>query len=413
MFHSFTFILTLAALLSVINHKWLKLPTTIGLMLLALVGAILVIALESIVPSAYNFICQVILDIDFKTILLDVMLSMLLFAGAMHVNLRDLNQEKVPVLLFATLGVLISTFIVGALVFGAAALVGLNIPFLHCLLFGALISPTDPIAVIAILKEANVNKSLELKIEGESLFNDGVGVVVFTSILLLTGMGMETEEFGPLEILQLFGEEAIGGTVFGLLLGYLGWQVLKSVQDDPKICVLLTLAIVMGGYSLASIIHVSGPLAMVVAGLIIGNNIAQSSFEKDAEQLLETIWEMLDEVLNAVLFVLIGLVIYTLSFKVEYLLLGLLTIPIVLLARYISVGLPFSLLKHQGKEPRKTIMMLSWGGLRGGISVALALSLTPALSGEALQFITYMVVLFSILVQGLTIKRLVKWLKIN
>ena len=407
MFHSFTFILTLAALLSVINYKWLKLPTTIGLMILALFGAIIIIGLESIVPGAYTFICQVVLDIDFKTILLDVMLSMLLFAGAMHVNLKDLNEERLPVLLFATLGVVISTFLVGGLVFGAGMLIGLNMPFIHCLLFGALISPTDPIAVISILKEANVSKSLELKIEGESLFNDGVGVVVFTSILLLTGMGMEEEHFGPSEIIKLFAEEALGGIVFGLVLGYLGWWLLKSVQDDAKVCTLVTLAIVMGGYTFASLIHVSGPLAMVVAGLIIGNKIAAANFKDETEHLLENIWEMLDDVLNAVLFVLIGLVIYTLKFEISYLILGLLAIPIVLLARFISVGLPFSLLKHKGTEPSKTIAILTWGGLRGGISVALALSLSPELSGDALLFITYVVVLFSIVVQGLTIKKLV------
>ena len=412
MFQSFTFILTLAALFSVINYKWLKLPTTIGLMILALVGSLLIIALEGIVPGAYNFICQVLTDIDFKSILLDVMLSMLLFAGAMHVNLRDLNREKVPVILFATLGVLISTFLVGGLVFGLSMMTGMPIPFQHCLLFGALISPTDPIAVLSILKEANTSKSLELKIEGESLFNDGVGVVVFTSVMLLTGMGMEEHEFGPSAILQLFAEEALGGLAYGLVLGYLGWILLKSVQDDPKTCVLLTLAIAMGGYSLASLIHVSGPLAMVMAGLIIGNKIRQEDFKDESEHFLENIWEMLDEVLNAVLFVMIGLIIHSLKFEFSYLLLGLLTIPAVLLSRYISVGIPFSLLKHKGSAPWKTITMLSWGGLRGGISVALALSIAPDLSGEILLFITYVVVLFSILVQGLTIKRMVQWLKL-
>lgn len=412
MFQSFTFILTLAALFSVINHKWLKLPTTIGLMILALIGSLLIIGLESILPGAYNFICQILTDIDFKSILLDVMLSILLFAGAMHVNLSDLNKEKVPVILFATLGVLISTFLVGGLVFGLSNLIGLPIPFQHCLLFGALISPTDPIAVLSILKEVNTSKSLELKIEGESLFNDGVGVVVFTSILLLTGMGMEEHEFGPSAILQLFAEEALGGLVFGLVLGFSGWALLKSVRDDPKTCVLLTLAIVMGGYSLASLIHVSGPLAMVMTGLIIGNKIRQEDFSDESEDLLETIWEMLDEVLNAVLFVMIGLIIHSLKFEASYLLLGILTIPAVLFSRYISVGLPFSLLKHKGAARWKTITMLSWGGLRGGISVALALSLAPELSGEVLLFITYVVVLFSILIQGLTIKRMVQWLKL-
>ena len=410
MFYSFTIIISLAAFFSFINHKFLKLPSTIGLMLLALVAALLIILLEGLLPSAYNFFCMVLQDINFEEILMDVMLSFLLFAGALHVNFRDLAREKWPILVFATLGVVSSTFIIGGALFGLSMLLGISIPFVHCLLFGALISPTDPIAVISILKEAHVSKQLEIEIEGESLFNDGVGVVVFTSILLFAGIGMEAEEFGVLELVRLFAEEAIGGLLYGFALGYLGWLLIRSVQDDAQICLLLTLAIAMGGYSLAALIHVSGPLAMVVAGLVIGNNIATSKFEDDTEELLDIVWEMLDHTLNAVLFVLIGLVIFTLEFEWHYLLLGVLTIPIVLIARAISVGISFSIAREKRKNPYKTIALLSWGGLRGGISVALALSLDPEVSKSLLVFITYTVVLFSILVQGLTIKRLVKWL---
>lgn len=410
MFYSFTIILSLAALFSFINYKWLKLPNTIGLMILALITAVLIIASENIIPGAYQFLCQLVLDIDFKTILLDVMLSMLLFAGASHININDLNEEKLPVLLFATLGVILSTLIVGGLIYFAATALGLSLPFLHALLFGALISPTDPIAVISILKEAGVSKGLELKIEGESLFNDGVGVVVFTSILLFASMG-EEGHFGAVEIIKLFVEEAIGGVVYGLLLGYLGFRLLKSAEDNGQVGVLLTLAIALGGYTLASLIHVSGPLAMVVAGLYIGNQVATPGFAAPARKLIHTIWEMIDETLNAVLFVLIGLVIYTLDFQPKYLLLGLLAIVTVLIARFISVGLPYSLLKPTEDQPMKTVTMLTWGGLRGGISVALALSLTEEFSREIILFITYTVVIFSIIFQGLSIGKLVKLLK--
>lgn len=410
MFQSFTIILSLAALFSFVNHKWMKLPATIGLMILALISSILIITLEGVLPNAYNFLCMVIISIDFKTILLDVMLSILLFAGALHINLHDLNKEKIPVFLFATLGVAISTLIVGVLIYGASSLIGISIPFLHSLLFGALISATDPIAVISILKEAGVSKSLELKIEGESLFNDGVGVVVFTSILILTGVGMEEGTEGG--ILKLFIVEALGGAAFGLALGYAGYLFLKSVEDDPKVCVIITLAIALGGYSLASLIHVSGPLAMVVAGLIIGNKIAKPTFEGHSREIIYTLWDVLDEVFNAVLFVLIGLVIHTLTFNSSYLLLGFFAIIIVLMARFIAVGLPYSLLKHKEHHPVRTIAMLTWGGLRGGISVALALSLSEGLSGDLIVFITYTVVVFSIIVQGLSLKKVVKKLKV-
>ncbi len=413
MFYSFTILLSLAALFSFLNHKFLKLPETIGLMILALVTAIIIISMNGVWPTGYDFFCQVVIDLDFKTLLLDVLLSFLLFAGALHINISDLEKEKWPVLLFSTLGVLVSTALVGFLVYGVARLIGIPFPLMHCLLFGALISPTDPIAVISILQSAGVDKSLELKIEGESLFNDGVGVVVFTSILLFAGAGEESHEAGAATVLQLFGEEAIGGLLFGLALGFLGTKLLRSVQDDGKIAVMLTLAFAMGGYSLASFIHVSGPLAMVVAGLYIGNNIALPTFSESTRKFLYEIWEMLDDVLNALLFVMIGLILHTLEYGMGYILMSVAAIFIVLLARFVSVGLPYSLLKHQESQPMKTILTLTWGGLRGGISVALALSLAPELSRELIIFMTYAVVLFSIIVQGLSLGRFVRMLKID
>lgn len=408
MFTSFTLILSLSALYSYINHKYLRLPTTIGLMILAMLTAILFLMLEWFTPGSAQYFCQVVLDIDFKTILLDVMLSILLFAGAMHINIKDLREETTAVVLFTTFGVLLSTFLIGSLVYLASGLVGVEISFIYALLFGALISPTDPIAVLAILKQANVSKSMELKIEGESLFNDGVGVVVFVTILTIA-TSMEGTEFGLLEVLRLFGEEAIGGIIYGLILGFLGWQLLRSVDDDPKIDVLISLAIVMGGYSLASLIHVSGPLAMVAAGLFIGNRINSPDFSNKSEKLLDTFWDMLDDILNGVLFVLIGLVMLSLRFEWNYLILGLITIIIALLGRFISVALPYTMLKEDSLGRLRAIVLLTWGGLRGGISVALALSLDDSIPGkEAIVFITYTVVVFSIIVQGLTVSGLAK-----
>ncbi len=411
MFQSFTIILSLAALFSIINHKFLKLPTTIGLMILALLTAFMVIGFQSVHPGAYTFFCQVVQDVNFQEILLDVMLSFLLFAGAMHVNIHDLAKEKIPILLFATVGTLISTFVVGGLLYYSCLAIGYPLPFLHALLFGALISPTDPIAVLAILKESKVSKSLELKIEGESLFNDGVGVVIFVTILSLATMMGEGFNIG--HVLQEFTIEAIGGIIYGIVIGYIGFNLLKWNEDTPKICVMVTLMMAMGGYALASLIHVSGPLAMVVAGLVIGNKINHSDYEAHSKEVLHLIWETLDDILNAVLFVLIGLVVHTLDFKQDYLLIGLLAILIVLIARLIAVGIPYSLLKHEETNPQKTILVLTWGGLKGGLSVALALTVVELESKDFIVFITYFVVVFSIIVQGLTLGKLVKKLKMG
>lgn len=413
MFTSFAIVLSLAALFSYINYRWLKLPTTIGLMILALVTSIAIISSKSMIPDFYEFFCNLVLTIDFESILMDMMLSFLLFSGAMHVNLRALGKEKKTIFLFATLGVLISTGVVGGLFFYVSQLLGADIPFLHCLLFGALISPTDPIAVLAILKEGGVEESLKLKIEGESLFNDGVGVVVFTGILLI----IEAEKMGGHgagitgEILSLFAEEAIGGIVYGLLLGWIGFMLIKSVQENTHLSILLSLAVVVGGYALASIIHVSGPLAMVVTGLFIGDKINDASFSNSCQRELNSMWEILDNTLNAVLFVLIGLVIHLISIETGYILLGFIAIFIVLLARFIAVVIPFSLLKREKGNTISTLTVLTWGGLRGGISVALALSISEELSGGLLTFITYFVVLFSIIVQGLSLSKVVTFFK--
>ncbi len=409
MFESFSIIFTIAALFNYINYKWLKLPTTIGLMILSLLLIIPITFSKTLFPTFYTFFCDIIVNADFKTLLLDGILSFMLFAGALHVNLAALAKEKKSILLFATLSVLISTFLVGGLVFVVAQLVGLELPFIHALLFGALISPTDPIAVMAILKKANIAESLGIKIEGESLFNDGIGVVVFSGILLLaTATGEHsTAEIGA-EIGTLFLEEAIGGLLYGLLIGFLGLKCIQSLEENPQLAVMISLAVVMGGTSGAFMLHVSAPLAMVNAGLLIGHKIHINDNKNPVQKAFNSFWEILDDVFNGILFVLIGLAIHLLEFTTGYIILGILVIVIVLFARFISVLLPYSLLKHEEEKPIKTITILTWGGLRGGISIALALSLSEELSGDLILHITYIIVLFSIIVQGLSIGKVVR-----
>lgn len=407
MYESFSIIFALAALLSFINYRWLKLPSTIGQMILALGVALIVMLLEPIAPKAYSFFCDIILNTDFTHILLDVMLGFLLFAGALHVDISDLRHERWSVLLFATVSVLISTFLVGIALFYLAQVVGISLPFLHCLLFGALISPTDPIAVLALLKTANVNKSLQLKIEGESMFNDGIGVIVFSGLLLFTQMDVEQANIG-VQLIELFAEEVLLGLVLGGVLGWLGFRLMQAAQSEPFLATILSLAVVFGGYTLTQMLHTSGPLAMVVAGLYIGNRIKSKDFAEQARTTLTGIWKVLDESLNGVLFVMIGLALHLVHLELDTMGLLALMLFIVLVARWVSVTLPYALLRHEEDHWTKTTYVLTWGGLRGGISLALAFSLAPELSRETLLLLTYGIVLFSILVQGMTIPTLVK-----
>ena len=410
MFESFSIVFSIAAVFSYINYKWLKLPTTIGLLIMSLILVVVITLSKNVFPEFYIFFCSIILNADFKSLLMDGLLSFLLFAGALHVNLSALKQEKKSVLLFASISVLISTFLVGGIVFYIAKLFEIELPFIHALLFGALISPTDPIAVMAILKKANIAESLGIKIEGESLFNDGIGVVVFSGILLIANAGghSETSEISS-EIGMLFLEEAVGGVVFGFAIGFLGLKAIQSLKENPNLAVMISLAVVLSGYAFASMLHISGPLAMVVAGLLIGNKININATNKNhVQNALNEFWEILDDVFNGILFVFIGLAAHLLEFNSLYLIFGLIAIVIVLIARYISVAIPYSVLKHKESSPKKTIAILTWGGLRGGISIALALSLTNAQSGDLILYLTYTIVLFSIIVQGLTIGIFVK-----
>ena len=409
MFEVFSLVVAVSALLSFINHKLLKLPPTIGVLILSIFVSLLLGGLKVVNIEWFHQACSIVTTIDFRTILFDFLLSFLLFAGAIHVNLRSLLMERGPVILFATLGVVISTFITGSVIYFFVDLVGLSIPYKQCLVFGALIAPTDPVAVLSLLQKANVSKKLEIKIIGESLFNDGVGIVVFLSLLALAG-GM-SEHGGEVtfgSIAETFLVEAGGGVLLGLLLGYVGIYFLKAISDEPIIEVHITLGIVMAGYSLAAIIGVSGALAMVIAGLMIGNRISSPKTPEKLQQNLNTFWGILDEILNAILFVLIGLEILVLGFDPYYLLLGFIAIPVVLIARYVSVFISNRFVSKDHRSSPKEVAILTWAGLRGGISIALALVLTEALNREPILYMTYIVVLFSIIVQGLTVGNVVK-----
>lgn len=410
LFEIITILIVLSALLSYVNHRFIGLPTTIGVMVIALGMSMVLVGLGhlgwDIRPQA-----EAMLDeIDFSQALMHGMLGFLLFAGALHVNLDDLAREKWVIGLLATVGVVVSTFLVGGVMWLVLGGLGFELRFVHCLLFGALISPTDPIAVQGILKTAGAPKTLETKITGESLFNDGVGIVVFM-VLLEIAFGPEHESVTAGHVALLFLEEAVGGVVFGLVIGGITYHLLKSV-NAYSVEVLLTLALVMGGYALAGAIHTSGPIAVVVAGLLIGNHGRRWAMSETTREHLDTFWELIDEILNAVLFVLIGLEVLVMDFFFgNVFVAGLLAIPIVLAARFISVGGTVTILRRWREFTPGAISVMTWGGLRGGISVALALSI-PGGADDPVRTvfvaITYVIVVFSIIVQGLTVGRLVR-----
>lgn len=403
LFNAIAVLITLAALFSFINHRFIKLPATIGIMMIAMLMSLGLIA---IAPFGLDpGVTKIISGIDFNTTLMVGMLSFLLFAGALHVDMDDLLENKVEIALFATVGVVASTFITGTLLYHAAGLVGLTLAYTHCLLFGALISPTDPVAVLGILKSAGAPKGLEVKITGESLFNDGIGVVVFLTILeIATGEA----ELSAGHVAALFATEVIGGVVLGLVTGWIAYHFLAKV-DNYQVEVLITLALVTGGYALAMALHLSGPIAIVIAGLLIGNRGRAFAMSEKTREHLDTFWELLDESLNAVLFLLIGFEILILSVSKGFLVLGLLASVIVLAARFASLAGALALLKPFRTFAKGDLSILTWGGLRGGISVALALSLPTTIAArDGLITMTYVVVILSIVSQGLTIGKLIK-----
>ncbi|MDC0956309.1 sodium:proton antiporter [Flavobacteriaceae bacterium] len=401
-----TILIILSALFGYINERFLKMPLTIGLMIITIIFTSMVVLIGQFNDTLLIREKALITQIDFKAVLLDVMLSFLLFAGALHTNFAQLKVQRWPVFVFATVGVLVSTCLVGVSMYYVLGAINFKIDLIYCLLFGALISPTDPIAVLGILKKAGAPKKLETKIVGESLFNDGVGVVVFLTIFSIAES--PTGIIEPIKILELFGVEVIGGISLGLVLGWITYKLMKSI-DDYEVEVIITLAAVMGGTLLAQQFHLSAPLAMVTSGLIVGNETVRSNaMSKITETYVDKFWELIDVFLNTILFVLIGMEMLILTFKIGYIIAGLIAIPVVLICRYLSLWMPIKFFAKRLQFVPKTNLIMTWGGLRGGISIALALSLTDAMERELFLVITYIIVLFSIIVQGLTVEAVVR-----
>jgi len=398
--------LVITALLSWLNHRFVRLPTTIGVMAIALGLSLSIVGLDALGWShaLRHYEESLVRSIDFSDVLMRGMLSLLLFAGALHVDLSELKAQRWPVLTLAVVGTLVSTLLVGFGMWLLAPMVGLPLSLLYCLTFGALISPTDPIAVMGVLKSAGASKHVELVIAGESLFNDGVGVVIVALFVDMLSSG-EAPTTGA--ALALLLREAGGGIAFGLWLGYVTYRLLKSI-DEYQVEVLLTLAAVTGGYALANHLHVSGPLAMVVAGLVIGNHGRANAMSDTTRRYVDMFWELVDGILNAVLFLLIGMEALLIAFSGPMLVAGALAVAVTLLARLLSVGLPVAAMGRHFGLPRGSWRVVTWGGLRGGISVALSLSLPAGPHRETVIALTYAVVVFSILVQGLSVGRVVR-----
>lgn len=413
-------LLILATIFGAINYKFVKLPHTIGLMIVALVASLSLIALDLTFPSLGMSILvnEFLGNIDFNVTLMQGMLSFLLFAGALHVDLDQLLENKWTILAFASIGVLVSSFVIGGGFWLISGAVGLSLPFLVCLLLGVMVSPTDPVAVLGVLKTLQVPSPLKAKIAGESLFNDGVAVVLFSVLVSLVfgnggEEGLETS-FQLTSVIWLLTKEALGGLFLGLISGFIAFWLLRQI-DDYVLEVLITLALVTGAYSIALHLHLSGPIAMVIAGLLIGNQGTSLAMSETTRMHVETFWELVDEILNSVLFLLIGLKIVFLlqhsSYDIAYPLLIGLFIAITLLslfARFLAIALPVQIKSLNSEVNPGTVPILTWAGIRGGVSVALALSLPSSSESELLLFVTYLVVLFSVAIQGLTIENVIK-----
>ena len=406
LFSTASLLMTVTALFAYVNYRFIRLPITIGVMVISLLFSLLLVLLSKAGLSfGIDYTAKLLAEVDFDATLMEGMLSFLLFAGALHINLNELLDKRWVVGILASIGVVTSTAIVGVASWLILGWFGLPMPFIYCLLFGSLIAPTDPVAVLAILKTAGASKSLETKIAGESLFNDGIAVVVF---LVILGVAVGDGEATAGGIAKLFVQETVGGAAFGLLVGWVCYHLVKSI-DDYHVEVLLTLALVMGGYAAALAMHISGPIAIVVAGLLIGNQGRTFAMTDRTRENLDTFWELIDEILNALLFMLIGLEVIVMSLNGDSVIVGVIMFLVVLTARFIAVGIPVSLLKLKQSFHPHVISILTWGGIRGGISVALALSLPQGQERDIIVAITYVIVIMSVVLQGLTIKGLVQF----
>ncbi|MBY5370947.1 cation:proton antiporter [Rhizobium leguminosarum] len=400
-FDLISLLLVLTAGFSWVNHRFLRLPPSIGILVMGLAASALLVLLELSIPdvSIYADVATLVRQVDFQTTVMNGLLAFLLFAGSLHVDFSALRSRVAVVGVMATMGVLLSTVLVGVAMWGLAALLAMELPFLWALVFGALISPTDPVAVLSTLKAIKVPQALETDMAGESLFNDGVGVVVFTALLALASGGADV---GAAQVAELFVLEALGGAVVGLISGYVAYLAMRAIDDYP-VEVLISIALAMGCYSLASALHMSGPIAVVVAGILIGNRGPKDALSDVTQRYLFGFWTLVDQILNSVLFLLIGLEVLVLRYEASILPLALAAIPVALAARFASTIIPVTLLRRQYDFVRGTVIVLVWGGLRGGISIALALSLPETPFKAALLAATYAVVIFTIVVQGLTL----------
>ncbi len=400
-----TILIAVCALFSYINIRFLKLPATIGLMLISLVCSLLAIAEGKISATFHTHVEEMVRSINFSQTLLNIMLGFLLFSGSLHISLKQLKAQRAAVISFSTLSVALSLFFFGTIMWYLFKLFGFPVDFIYCLWFGALVSPTDPIAVIGILKKSNMPKEIEATINGESLFNDGVGVVFFVTIGQIIQRGLEN--LSATDVLLLFGREVAGGILLGIAMGYAVFYFIRKI-DHYQTEVLISLALVMVCGEVAQFLHVSGPLAVIVVGLIYGNKLSETGMSVISRDYFNKFWELIDDFLNAILFVLIGLQMVLMNFITSYVVIGLMAIVLLLICRYISVRIPIFFLKNKDLYNNRTALIMTWGGLRGGLSLALTFSLPEGPYKEMLLSITFMIVIFSILVQGLTTGKLVK-----
>lgn len=398
----------LAGVFIYVNTYYLKLPSSVGLMILSLALSFGLLVLEYLIPEFKTGTERILEDYEYHDVLYQVVLSFMLFAGALQIDFRKLREERTPVLILAITGVIISTFVVGTAIYYLLEWIGVELEYLYCLVFGALISPTDPIAVTATIRKFRLSENLETRIAGESLINDGVAVVTAITLLDLAHAG-DDHALNVVDIVYVFGTDIIGGVVIGLFLGYLGYRVLLYIDNDEvEVEILMTLALVMAGTQLAEFVHVSGKQAVVIMGLVIGNEGRSQHVTSAAGDYVFKFWNLMEESFNAMLFVLIGLEMLIIPMRLDYFAAGFFTFTIVLMARWISVAVPIAAMSTYRPFEKNTTTILAWGGLRGGIPIALSLSLPDFEGKEVIITMTYVVVVCSVLYQGLTVPKLMR-----